>query len=461
MKILLLTPEYPHQLPKGKSSSIGRNVEGLAEAYQRQGHDVRVAFPCYHPPENMDGWTRIGGVRASFLKAEETLVWGSFLGSVAVRQLRNPLFERPHPYLDESGWDHPDNALRFAVFGAAALLDCILEGWFPDIIHGHEWQSGLGVLYASTCLFKSLKEPRLLFTFQDAAFQGLCEASWLPAIGLGPEWMAPERLEFWGRINLLKAGLLSADRVSVASQHYLKALLEDHHGYGLEGLFRLLANRVRPIPPGIDPDRWKLPFAPGTPEKLAQWKTQQRSEFAPGERPLVSYASPFIPEAGFEHMFTIISDLLKMDIELGFYGGEDSPQRVHLETVASMHPGRIHLLPGGEANLFRLLAASDLLLLPAVHQPSGTLYAKSMAVGTPCIANRMGAACDQIQPYPGEDADGFLFDDLAPDTLLRTLRKALAVRNSTEEWSRLQQNGIRRTFQWDVTASSFLDLANF
>jgi len=84
-----------------------------------------------------------------------------------------------------------------------------------------------------------------------------------------------------------------------------------------------------------------------------------------------------------------------------------------------------------------------------------------MAVGTPCIANRMGAACDQIQPYPGENSDGFLFDDLAPDTLLRTLRKALAVRNSTEEWSRLQQNGIRRTFQWDVTASSFLDLANF
>jgi len=129
-----------------------------------------------------------------------------------------------------------------------------------------------------------------------------------------------------------------------------------------------------------------------------------------------------------------------------------------LETVAQMHPGRIHLLPNGESNLFNLLCASDMILLPAVHQPSGTLYAKSMAVGTPCIAHRMGAAADRVIPHPQEDSNGFLFDNLAPDTLLRTLRKALSVHSNTEEWGNLRARGAAQRFNWDVTAQRFLDL---
>jgi len=458
MKILLLTPEHPLQAPIGKGSSIGRNVEGLAEAYARMGHEVRVAFPCYRPPETMDGWVAGGGVRASFLKVEDVKIWKAVYGPVQMRMLRHPLFERNHPYLEDSGWDHPDNALRFAVFGASALLDCIKDAWIPDLVHGHEWQSGLGILYATTFFKEVLNSPRTLFTFQDAAFQGLCDARWLPEIGLGLEWLAPDRLEFWGRINLLKAGLVCAERVTVASNHYLQALLEDHHGYGLEGLFRQLGSKVQPIPPGIDPGLWGLPFDPCDIEELRTWKARQRKQYAPGTRPLVSYASPFIPEAGVEHMLTVLPDLLKMDLELGFYGGENTPQRKHIETIARMHPGRIHLLPGGEDNLFHLLSASDMILLPAVHQPSGTLYAKSMAVGTPCIAHRVGSAADRIIGYPNERADGFLFDGLAPDTMLRILRKALSVRSNREEWDKIQGRGASLCYFWDVAAARLLGL---
>lgn len=458
MKILLLTPEHPLQTPIGKGSSVGRNVEGLAEAYARMGHEVRVVFPCYHPPETMDGWTPAGGVQASFLKVEEALVWKTSYGPVEMRMVRHPLFERNHPYLEDSGWDHPDNALRFAVFGAAASLSCLLEGWKPDLVHGHEWQSGLGVLYATQHFKEALGSPRTLFTFQDAAFQGLCDARWLGEIGLGPEWMASDRLEFWGRINLLKAGLVCAERVTVASHHYLNALLEDHHGYGLEGLFRLLGDKVQPIPPGIDPGLWTLPFDACDAQQLRRWKGIQREQYAPGTRPLISYASPFIPEAGVEHMLTILPDLLKMDLDLGFYGGETSPQRKHLEAVARLHPGRIHLLPGGEDNLFHLLSASDAILLPAVHQPSGTLYAKAMAVGAPCIAHRVGSAADRIMPHPHEQADGFLFDGLAPDTILRNLKKVLSIRSNAQEWDGICTRGASMCYFWDVAAGRILSL---
>jgi starch synthase len=270
--------------------------------------------------------------------------------------------------------------------------------------------------------------------------------------------MAPERLEFWGRINLLKAGLVCAERVTVSSNHYLNALLEDHHGYGLEGLFRQLGSKVQAIPPGIDPGLWTLPFDLEDMVALRRWKAQQREQYAPGTRPLVAYASPFIPEAGVEHMLTVLPDFLKMDLELGFYGGESAPQRKHLETVARLHPGRIHILPSGEASLFHLLSASDMVMLPAVHQPSGTVYAKAMAVGTPCIAHRVGSAADRIVSHPAEQADGFLFDGLAPDTLLRTLRKVLVIRSNEEEWDKICSRGVTHGYFWDVAAERILGL---
>lgn len=459
MRILLLTPEHPSQDPQGRGSPVGRDVDGLARAYRALGHDVRVAVPCYKAL-SAQGWQRVSSLRVSFLQCAESEIrtterWPG------VRLVCHPLLERPHPYLDENGWDHADNALRFGVYGAAALLDCATEGWVPELVHGHEWQSGLGVLYASHHLADLLGTPRLLFTFQDAAFQGLCDASWASTVGLGPEWLTVERLEFWGRLNLLKAGLVCAHHCTTPSHHYLEALLADHHGYGLEGLFRTLTTtrRVTSVPPGVDTEYWTVPDeARGSSEALMRWKAEQKAQIVPGPEPLMVFASAFRPGKGIDHVLTLLPDILKMDIRVGMVGGKGTDARRHLEAVAEAHPQKILLFPKGDETLKQVLAAADFLLLPVTHQPGGVLYARSMSMGTPALAHRMGAVADQVIPFPKPGCDGFLFDDLAPDVLLKQLRKAVHQNTNSAEWGEICYRASLRDFSWASVARTYLEV---
>jgi len=194
MRILLLTPEHPAQ-KYGATSPVGRDVEALAQAYRRAGHDVRVSVPVYSPLDDPE-WKCLANVRVSFLRLDEAAVLGGHPKWPHVRLISHPILERDHPYLDAGGWDHPDNALRFALFCASALVDCSAENWMPDLIHAHEWQTGLAMLYASEHFKGIFPDTKRLFSFQDAAFQGLCDLSWASQIGLGPEWTRSEGLEF-------------------------------------------------------------------------------------------------------------------------------------------------------------------------------------------------------------------------------------------------------------------------
>jgi starch synthase len=433
-------------------------VEALAQAYRLSGHEVRICAPVYQSLDDPQ-WKSLVNVRVSFLRLEEATVWGEHPKWPGVRLISHQILEREHPYLTPEGWDHPDNALRFALFSASALVDCSAENWIPDLIHAHEWQTGLALLYASEHFKNLFPRTKRLFSFQDAAFQGLCDLSWAGEIGLGPQWARSEGLEFWGRLNLLKAGLLCADKATLPSLQYLHELLEDSHGYGLEGLFRSLGHKVVPVNPGVDTSVWKLPAGlPEDPVALLRWKAKIRQELVGGPEPFLVFASSFRPGRGIDHVLTLMPDLLKMDIRVGVVGGHGTEEHKHLEAVAESHPDRIHLFPKEDDVLLRVLSAADLLLLPVAHQPGGVLYARAMILGTPTLAHRVGAAADRIVSWPKSVADGFLFDDLAPDTLLRNLRKALQIRSNESEWSSLCARAAARDFSWKKIAHSYLGL---
>ena len=458
MRIQLLTPEHPAQNVGGIGSPVGRDVEALARAYMAKGHEVRISVPLFGLP-NFQEWNVVANVRASFLKLEEAQILGGNAKWPHVRLVHHPILERRHPYLDDAGLDHPDNALRFALFCAAALIDCAAEDWIPDLIHAHEWQSGLAILYAKNHLRPMLGDTNLLFSFQDAAFQGLCDASWVDDIGIGREWLNADGLEFWGRLNLLKSGLVCSQQVTLPSQHYLHDILVDSHGYGLEGMFRSIAHKVHPVNPGVDEAVWKLPTEIATnPEALFEWKRKARNELVGGSEPLIVFASSFRAGKGIDHVLTLMPDLLKMDVRVGVVGGHGTEEHRHLEAVAANHPERIHLFQKDDATLLKVLAGADILLLPVAYQPGGVLYARAMSMGTPTLAHRVGAAADQIVAFPKAGADGFLFDDLAPDTLLKHLRKALQLRANIPEWMALCSRAAMRDFSWAKVASTYLDL---
>ena len=443
---------------EGPGSPVGRDVEAIASAYRDMGHQVRIVAPLYRAGSDPD-WKPTENVRASFLRLEEATILGDHPQWPHVRLVSHPILVRSHPYLDEGGWDHPDNALRFSLFCASSLVHCIASDWIPDLIHAHEWQSGMAMLYASEHFSALFERTRLLFSFQDAAFQGLSDLSWAGEIGVGPHWINADGLEFWGRLNLLKAGLVCSHKVTLPSLQYLHEILEDSHGYGLEGLFRSLGQKVTAVNPGVDSALWKLPDGmKDDPAGLVAWKSEQRRSLVGGDEPLLVFASSFRPGKGIDHVLTLMPDLLKMGVRVGVVGGHGTDEHRHLELVAATHPDRIHLWPRGDEMLRKALSAADLLLLPVAHQPGGVLFARAMTLGTPTLAHRVGAAADKIVSWPKSIADGFLFDDLAPDTLLRNLRKALQIRNNPVDWAAMCARAAGRDFSWARISRSYLGL---
>jgi len=193
---------------------------------------------------------------------------------------------------------------------------------------------------------------------------------------------------------------------------------------------------------------------------LHDWKRKSRSELLAGNEPLLVFASSFKAGKGIDHVLTLMPDLLKMDVRVAVVGGHGTEEHRHLEAVAANHPDRIHLFHKDDSTLLKVLKGADLLLLPVAHQPGGVLFARAMAMGTPTLAHRVGAAADQIVSFPKSGADGFLFDDLAPDTLLKHLRKALQLRSNTAEWSALCSRAAMRNFSWTKVARTYLDLVD-
>jgi len=126
--------------------------------------------------------------------------------------------------------------------------------------------------------------------------------------------------------------------------------------------------------------------------------------------------------------------------------------------VAEAHPQKILLFPKGDDTLKQVLSAADFLLLPVTHQPGGVLYARSMALGTPALAHRMGAVADQVVPSPKPNCDGFLFDDLAPDVLLKQLRKVLHAYGNHAEWGEMCLRASQRDFSWNQVAKTYVEV---
>ncbi len=163
------------------------------------------------------------------------------------------LYDRPELYGTSAG-DYADNAIRFIFFSKAVLEVCLAMRIKPDVIHCNDWQTALVPLYLKT-LYKGsgyFAKTSSLFTVHNLGYQGIFDASTLSYTGLGREYFIPERLEFYGKLNLMKAGLLYADIINTVSNTYAREIQQAEYGFGLDGVIRKRAKELYGIINGID-----------------------------------------------------------------------------------------------------------------------------------------------------------------------------------------------------------------
>ncbi|HUG38614.1 MAG TPA: glycogen/starch synthase, partial [Candidatus Limnocylindrales bacterium] len=274
LRILVIASEVA---PFARTGGLGDVTSALPHALQGLGHDVRVLMPKYRGVDEHAGDLQVVvpqiRVPLGNRTAEGALRAGRSPSGVPVYFLVHDHYYNRDALYGTGDGDYWDSCERFVFFCRGALealaaLGAGRDGWRPQVIHANDWQTGLVPVYLRT-LYRdhpTLGSVRLLFTIHNLAYQGAFWHYDMPMTGLGWDLFTPAGIEFYGKINFLKAGLVFGDVLNTVSRTYAQEIRTPAYGNGLEGVLEDRSADLYGVVNGIDAEAWN----PATDAALAR-----------------------------------------------------------------------------------------------------------------------------------------------------------------------------------------------
>ncbi|HEY6000385.1 MAG TPA: glycogen synthase GlgA [bacterium] len=465
-------------LPYAKSGGLADVVGALAAQLARLGHRVLLFVPYYrearvrlpHLPRAcapLDLPFPGHDVRVELLRHEPAP------GVTALLVRQDDAFDRPHLYGTPDA-DYWDNAGRFALFCRAVLAGLAALRERPDVLHVHDWQTSLLPLYLRhrPDYAGPLAGTPSLVTVHNLAYQGLFPASALGYLGIPPGLFHMHGVEFHGRLNLLKAGLLYADAISTVSPRYSEEIRTPQFGEGLDGVLRERAGVLCGILNGVDYEAWNpesdahIParYTPGDLAGKARCKedVERLFGFEPDPRtPLFGTISRMADQKGFDLLAAALPQLVALPLRWCLLGSGDRHYQDLFAGLARRHPGRLAVRIGYDEPLaHRIEAGADAYLMPSRFEPCGLNQMYSLRYGTVPVVRAVGGLVDTVRPYdPARGTGtGFVFRDYDVGGLLWAVREALAAFARPADWARLRANGMAEDFSWESSARRYVEL---
>jgi len=462
-----------------KTGGLGDVVHSLPIALNQLGDDVRLVLPAYRDVlASVDSLKELGywdlpGVnvthRVRLLQAHHKGV-ADYLYLVDVPSL----FDRAgNPYVHTDGFNWPDNAERFTVFSRAVAQmakGIPGNGWCPEVVHCHDWQTGLVPAFLSM----SQPRPRTVFTIHNLAYDGHFSQADFTGLSLPAEWWSPQYVEFYGGFSMLKAGMVFADQVTTVSPTYAREICTPEYGYRFEGVLQHLGDKLSGILNGIDLDIWN----PKTDDYLTQnygvdkpWldaksanKQQllKRAGLPLKRAPLLGFIGRLVEQKGVDLIIDMLPKLFSdTEASVIILGSGDFLYEKELKMLAEKFTSRLHVYIGYSEELaHQVEAGSDLFLMPSRFEPCGLNQMYSLRYGTPPIVNFTGGLADTVidtttMALSDKTANGFVFYDLNSDALLSTIKRALAVYEKPEQWQQICETGMRQELGWESSAKKY------
>ncbi len=382
-------------------------------------------------------------------------------------------FKRPGLY-GEGGTDYPDNLDRFSFFCRASLARMKREDLRVHLLHAHDWQTALTMVYLRS-RFKAdpfFSSIRTVFTVHNLGYQGIFPKEEYPKLGLPWELFTLEGLEFYNQVNLLKGGLLFADRLTTVSPNYSKEICTGEQGYGLEGLLRKRSHELVGILNGIDSEIWNpatdrfLPFrydAASLAEKMKNKLCLQKElKLEPLKSvPLMGMVTRLASQKGLDLVVEAFPDLVKRGVQLVLLGSGDRSIEKTLQTAGRGIPSVRVRLGFDEGLAHRIYAGADLFLMPSRYEPCGLGQMIAMRYGTLPLVRATGGLADTVideGDSPSSGGNGFCFEEYGAKALLQAVDRALAVYRNPPRWQALQHRGMTTDFSWDRSAEEYRKL---
>jgi len=387
---------------------------------------------------------------------------------------RDEFFDRSYLYGTPKG-DYFDNCQRFIFLCRATLSLCPAVKFQPDLVHCHDWQTALVPAYLKFLFGDEdfWAETASVFTIHNIAYQGQFGAELFPMTGLPGSFLSVGGIEFWGGMNFMKAGIVSADVLTTVSRRYSEEIQTKEYGHRLDGVLQVHREKLFGILNSADYEEWN----PETDSFIAANYSREnldgkrickldllRTVKLPERimnRPLLGIISRLADQKGLDLLAAVMEKIIGEDVGLVILGIGDERYHRLLTKMAERHPEKIAVrLDFDERLAHKIEAGADIFLMPSRYEPCGLNQMYSLRYGTVPVVRATGGLYDTISdfdPKLGEGV-GFSFTDYEPAAFWDAIEMALSFFYKTTTWQLIMKNGMAKDFSWESSARQYLAL---
>jgi len=459
--------------PLQRTGALVDVMEALPQELRARGHEVSVALPFYREIRENPGFKEEDtGVTVDIRVGQKTYIAeyleGRSAGGVQLFLIRcDEFFDRPGIY-GEHGESYEDNAARFIFFCKAALELARRLTPSLQILHVHDWPAALVPVFV---LAHHLPFATML-TIHHLAEQGSFWGLDFALTNLHERFFTLRGVEFFGRINFLKGGILHADKVTTVSERYRREIQTPTGGCGLDVVLRENAHRLTGILHGADYTRWNPASDRLLPahydastlggKQVCCDALLAQMNLAPEPRgPVFGMVTRVVEEKGFEILMPLLDRLLLDDVRLIILGEGDPAYETALAIAARKFPTKFAYQKDYDEKLAHLIEAGmDISLIPSRFEPAGLSAMYSLKYGALPVARATGGIQEIIEDYdPTTDRGyGFLCYEYSSEAFWDAIKRARGTFRDREVWTTLMERAMARDFSWDASAQRYEEL---
>ncbi len=464
-KVLFVASECtPFMATGGLAEVIGSLSKTLAKD---ENYDVRVIMPLYSEMKE-DHRHRLQYLGNIFV----SLSWRNQYCGIFSYEENGVTFyflDNEYYFKRQGCYGYYDDAERFAFFSKSVLDVMPFIGFYPDIMHCHDWQSALSVLYLKTmyCQRPEYQFIRAIFTIHNIEYQGQYGMDVLGDVfGIPSEYHY--LFEYHGGVNLMKGAIECAETFSTVSPRYASEIKTAEYAHGLEEIIVRNHFKLRGILNGIDVDFYNSENDPSLPQNFtaedltgkAICKRELQKSLGLPERdvPMIAMITRLVSHKGLDLVCEVLENILQEDVQFVLLGTGDKGYEDYFKAIAERYSDKMKAMIIFNGALSRkIYGGADLFLMPSKSEPCGLSQMIASRYATVPIVRETGGLYDSIRPY-GAGGNGFTFSSYNAYDMLYVIHEGLDLYKKKEAWNELLQRVLKEDFSWNRSSEEYKKL---
>lgn len=458
MKIAFCTAEA---FPFAKVGGLGDVCGALPLALEKLGEEVVVILPAYGT---------IDRFQHKIKKISDDCLMTTIGKGIEVYFVENEqLFNRDGIYGGRAG-SYPDNLERYQYFCKQVFVVLKQQKKKIDLFHCHDWHAALIPVYLKSRQGAAFAGTPSVMTIHNLAYQGIFPRESFPKLELEDKWFTQNGFEYFGQINILKAGILYSDLVSTVSPRYAREIQAEEFGCGLDGVLKSRGQAVQGILNGVDYSVWNPQtdslltrnYSPADLSgKAANKEHLQALAGFPvkADVPVFGFVGRLSSQKGLDLLAKTMDQMMHMDVQMVFLGVGEEKYHTMLRDMARQYKEKLAVfLEFDETKAHAIYAGSDMFLMPSHFEPCGLGQIISLKYGAIPLVFKTGGLADTITPHDAAGGNGFVFADYTRDALMEAFKTAVKTFSDAKAFRALQVRAMSCDFSWEKSALEYQKL---